>query len=348
MGVTQNWLLFLAAVAGVSYYYWNKNQTQSGGRPRGASVGQPKGTATASKSKAAPKPKAKAPKKTVKKTVQDVADKAANNDVVAPIVEAVKNTAAKVPQVPQVSGKDVADMLPSAGAAANVLRINPSEKAAGANKPQKQRSEAPQETKKQRQNRKKKEEEKQQREADEKERQVLLEQQRRTAREARGEPAKNGLQSTKPPAKSAWASDRPASEVLAPPQQNGQLLDTFDPDVASPAGPNGAGANGTAHNANGMTGDLTEEDQVRMAMEETSWETVPKGKKQKKTKPAEEASEEETGAASPQEAVPVKQAPVKQAPVKKTENKQPQSMSRYDVLSAPDVRHPMDSDWSVV
>jgi hypothetical protein len=305
------------------------------------------------KTKAASKgQKTKAPRKPVKKVVQEVGEKAesylsgasttgadADDDLSPAVSPALKaNTALKVP-----SGKDVSDMLESQGNAPSVLKINASDKPARSNKPQQQRSDVPQETKKQRQNRKKAEEAKHQREADEKARQALLEQQRRTARIARGEPAKNGLQPSKPPASNAWDSGRPASVAVAAATSTGPLLDTFDPEVSSNTSSAGVtyGVSGLGEGHDWMTG-LSEEEQLRLALEDSAWETVPKGKKQRKNKVVEEGGEDQNAKVTVQEA-----APANKTPVRPVENKAPPS--RYDVLEkAPDVRHPMDSDWGVV
>ncbi|KAF2271406.1 uncharacterized protein EI97DRAFT_446639 [Westerdykella ornata] len=339
-----SWAVFLALVGAGWWYYSQPNHR--GGRQRGRSLLRANNTTTgggdtkwaeaetASKS-AAKQAKAKAPRKPVKKAVQSATEKAETylsgasttgaeaDDDQSPVTSPTGG--AKAP-----SGKDVSDMLAPGPAAPAVLKINPSEKPAKPSKPQQQRTETPHETKKQRQNRRKNEEAKLQREADEKKRQVLLENQRRTAREARGEPAKNGVLSSKTPATNAWASGRPASTVTAP------LLDTFEPEANSTSASSEAGANGQDW-ANG----LSEEAQLKMALEDSAWETVPKGKKQRKPKAAEDSTSEK-GTVSP----PVEAVPVKRAPAPKVENKVPQS--RYDLLGAPDVAHPLDSDWGVV
>lgn len=368
MDKTTSWAIFLAIVA-VGYWYYRQNPANRG-RTRGRSINRTTNTApargdaqwieTESKTKPATKgQKAKAPRKPIKKSVQEVAEKAesylsgasttgadADDDLSPAVSPALKaNTALKAP-----SGKDVSDMLESAGNAPSVLKINPSEKPARSNKPQQQKSEAPQETKKQRQNRKKAEEAKQQREADEKARQALLEQQRRTARIARGEPAKNGLQPTKPPAENAWDSGRPASVAAAGAKSNGPLLDTFDPDASS----NTSSVGGVTPKSSNLgeshewAAGLSEEEQLRMALEDSAWETVPKGKKQRKNKAVEESGDDQNvkAAAVPQEAAPAAAA-AKKAPVQPTESKAPSS--RYGILEqAPDVGHPMDSEWGVV
>jgi len=352
-----SWAIFLAIV-GAGYVYYSQNSKPQPGRARGRSVnrtttitgkGDTKWLESETKKKPTPKPaKKKAPAKSVKKAAQDVAEKVeavasgasttgadADDDLSSlnsPSLGA--SIASKMP-----SGKDVSDMLEPKAAAANVMRILPSTQPAPANK-QQPKVEAPKETKKQRQNRKKAEEAKAAREEAEKERKILAEKQRRTAREARGEPAKNGLKSAAP-ATNAWASERPAAEVVSSGVPQGQLLDTFDSDAA-PATTNGGVKTPESQD---WTNGVSEEEQVRMAMEETAWETVPKGKKQRKGKAPDSAIE------TPETAAPVEAAPFKQvkapAAEKKAENQVPET--RFAPLqSVPDIRHPMDSDWGVI
>ena len=181
------------------------------------------------------------------------------------------------------SGVDVSDMLEAPQPGPQVLRVVPSSEPSRAQKPKTQKVQQPEETKKQRQNRRKAEEKKAAREADEQARRVLLEKQLRTAREAEGRPAKNGLGGySKPPATSAWAaSTSPASGAAAPPVETAPLLDTFDP----------ASTNGTRTSPSAAAGGAgweralpSEEEQLRMISESTDagWSTVPAGKKSKK------------------------------------------------------------------
>lgn len=351
-----SWTLVLA-ICGALYYYYSQNNAR--GRQRGRSLHRSAPAATAkepvqwsdseSKSKAAVKaPKPKTPRKSVKKAVQELGEKAeaylstasstagadADDDlspVASPSLGATASS--KAP-----SGRDVSDMLETQTAPA-VLKINASEKPARPSKPQQPRSETPTETKKQRQNRKKAEEAKAAREAAEQERKKLLEKQLRTAREARGEPARNGLQTAQPPKSSPWSSTpAPAQPV------SGQLLDTIDATSTT-----SSTTNGTAPTPDSATyANLpSEEEQMKLLMEETAWTTVPKGKKQRKNKAGGEAAEEGSDSGVPHEPAPAP-APVKPAPVKKAENVKP--ASRYEVLSEPttDATHPMDSDWPVV
>lgn len=102
---------------------------------------------------------------------------------------------------------------------------------------QKPRREEVVETKKQRQNRKKREE----RQAADAETQAaqkrLEEQQRRTARIARGEPAKNGVPIAPAPVDNPWSESnaRAEAQVVTSSNQN-QLLDTFDVESNSSSG----------------------------------------------------------------------------------------------------------------
>ncbi|KAK4993959.1 hypothetical protein LTR50_000175 [Elasticomyces elasticus] len=196
---------------------------------------------------------------------------------------------------PSLAAGDVSDMLEAPSAGPSVLRLtdplNPQK-----TKQQRQATTAQaQETKKQRQNRKKVEEKKAIREQEEKERRVLLEKQLHTAREARGEPARNGVVSAKPPATSAWAlntasrvmGSTPTNNVTAATAQAAPLLDTFE-DAESTASSNGNVANTTAATSPTINyeQDLPSvEEQLQMIHEENQangWNTVAKGRKQKK------------------------------------------------------------------
>lgn len=362
--ITSYALFSILAAAAVWYYYPRSQAGRS--RTRGRSLLRANNTTTGkgepiqwSDSESKKSTKAKAPRKSVKKAVQEAGQKAEvylsgastagadADDDLSPVASPTLNAVQKAP-----SGRDVSDMLEEKAAPASVLSIKASEKPVQQKKPQPQRQETPQETKKQRQNRRKAEEAKQQREEDEKERQKLLEKQRRTAREARGEPAKNGLQPAKAPSSNAWASGRPASAVTSAPAHNGQLLDTFDPDVVSTASSSEAGAtNGTAPTPDSMgnsrewASNLSEEEQIRILTEDTTWNEV-KGKKQRKNKPVEDVTDEGTDTGVRKEAAPVKPAPAVKAPAKQ-ENRQPSS--RFAVLdTTPEpVGHSLDSDWTV-
>lgn len=191
-------------------------------------------------------------------------------------------------QPSEVNAGDVSDMLEPVPSGPSSMRITPS------TKPQKEKvarqpKEEVVETKKQRQNRQKNEERKLQQAADEAARKVLEEKQRRTAREARGEPARNGMQSAQAPANNAWAA-KPVNGTPTPPAPtSAPLLDTFD--VESNSSSNGGQASTAATSTSGgrQSYDLdlpSEEDQMAQAMrqseDESGWTTVAQPKKQKK------------------------------------------------------------------
>lgn len=347
-----SWAIFLA-IAGAGYLYYNQNQRaitrgrSTATKPTTASVAdtaqwlndevKTKGAKAAKVTKA----KTKSARKSVQTTVQEVGKKVESyldnasstagadaDDDLSPVASPTYNT--KAP-----SGRDVSDMLGSQSAAPAVLSIKPGEKPARAQKSQAPKAEAPQESKKARQNKKKVEEAKAAREAEEKQRQALLEKQRRTAREARGEPAKNGLVGAKAPASSAWTTVGSAGAVKAPASApTGQLLDTFD--AASTASSSEAPTNGAAKTPDSLSNSgynnaLSEEEQVKMALENTSaWETVAKGKKQKKKTASVEgdSASEDRQAAQPVKPVNIDKF-VTPRP-KQVENKKPSS--RYQIL----------------
>lgn len=232
------------------------------------------------------------------------------------------------------SGNDVSDMLEPEAPPPATLKITDSGKPS---KPKREQKAAPpQETKKDRQNKKKAEEKKLQREADEKIRQQLAEKQRKTAREARGEPAKNGLASAPAPSSNAW---KESQHVATPaPAANGQLLDTF----ASENQKVQTVSNGT--NGNKSNGDKwwssdnvpSEEEQARILAEQddSNWNQVVTKKGKKKNKAADDSVLEESASDTP--------APAVQAPV--LEKKQPSySNGTYAALQT----HDEDEGWTV-
>ncbi|KAH9870289.1 hypothetical protein IAQ61_005762 [Plenodomus lingam] len=358
MQTWQSWAIFLA-IAGAAYWYYNQN-SHAGERGRSATRTPIGGALKDSvqwsdsdnkKPKAVQKQaKAKAPRKSVKSAVQEVGNKVeAALATASPTSDADDDSSrAASPVAPSnkmPSGKDASDMLDSQRAAPAVLNLKPADKPARSAKPQVKKTESTQETKKQRQNRKKVEEAKAAREEEEKERQALLEKQRRTAREARGEAAKNGLQQAKAPASNAWTTV-PSRGAVQPPASapTGQLLDTFE--AASTGSTSDAPTNGTAQSAASFNGLPSEEEQLRLAMEDSAWTTVPKGgKKVRKTVNEELMEESNNNIAAEQAAQPVKA--VRPTPALKPENQK--ASSRYQILSedfAPS--HPQDSDWPVV
>jgi len=346
-----SWALFLALV-GAGYFYYSQNQRAVS---RGRSTATRSTTASAADTaqwldaevkskakKAVNVTKAKAPRKSVKTAVQEVGNKVESyldtasstagadaDDDLSPVASPSFTT--KAP-----SGRDVSDMLGLQSATPSVLSIKPAEKPARATKAQAPKAEAAQESKKARQNRRKVEEAKAAREAEEKQRQALLEKQRRTAREARGEPARNGLQAAKAPTSNAWTTVGSAGAVQPPASAapTSQLLDTFD--AASTASSSEAPTNGTAPTPDSLSNSgynnnaLSEEEQVKLALEDTTaWETVPKGKKQKKKTAT--SVESDGDSATPQAAQPVKPVHIdKYVRPTLSENKKPSS--RYQIL----------------
>lgn len=233
---------------------------------------------------------------------------------------------------PSLAAGNVSDMLEPAAAGPSVLRLTGSNKPAKANQPR-QAPVQQEETKKQRQNRQKVEARRLEREAEEKERQTLLETQRRTAREARGEPAKNGIPS-QAPTSSAWAADIAKRVVQAPAVavtgESAPLLDTFDQSASN------------------------EEEQLRLAkqisQDDSGWATVPKGKKQQKKKApvigSEDSNTSDAGSVvnAPIEKpapLPKVTAPAPKAAVSSTNGYSSLYDSGYDAGS-----HPDDSQWA--
>lgn len=349
----QSWAAFLAILALIVVYYRSKNQ------PSGPNRGRPLQRATnaqsiewsdsekKSKTKAA---KAKPPRKSVKKAGQDVGNKAEADlsavssttgadadDDLSPVQS--PSLAAKIAdKVP--SGKDVSDMLDPKNAP-SVMRITESLKPGRPAKPQQKSSESQTKTKKQAQNEKKREAEKAARAAAEVERKKLEEKQRALARESRGEAPRNGVRSSQPPTSNAW--NRAAAPAANEPA-HGQLLDTIDNTSTASSATNGTAPTPDSTSYSNLP---SEEDQMREALAESAWTTVPKGKKKKITKASDELVGEGSDSGVPHEPVP---APVKPTPAPVAKKENAKAASRYEVLSAPitDASHPMDSDWPVV
>ena len=189
------------------------------------------------------------------------------------------------------SSTDVSDMLEPASKGPSILRITEPANSQPSRQPKAQKTAPEPETKKQRQNRQKNEEKKALREQAEKERRALQEKQLRTAREAEGRPAKNGLGPSQPPSANAWNKPASAGTHSTGPAANissVSLLDTFEDvptAVGNPSGING-GANDMSVDEKAWNNDLpSEEDQMRMITEmdsDNTWSTVAKGGKSKK------------------------------------------------------------------
>ena len=185
---------------------------------------------------------------------------------------------------------DVSDMLEAAPKGPSILRltepVQPPKAALSKSKPSKPPHEP--ETKKQRQNRRKNEEKKLIKQEIEKERRVLLERQLRTAREAEGRPAKNGLGQSHPPVKNPWASHEhiPAGPAPKDAEDDDTLLDTFDQPSIS-AAQNTDVTNSTHPEADRAWNHHlpSEEEQMRLLNlvdDGDGWNTVEKGTKGRK------------------------------------------------------------------
>ena len=214
----------------------------------------------------------------------------ADDDISIPVSPETSAT-----DVPNASGVDVSDMLEAPAKGPSILRLVEPVNPKPVKQPREKKAAAEQETKKQRQNRQKNEEKKALREQAEKERRVLLEKQLRTAREAEGRPAKNGLGTSNAPSKSVWqkpnSNERESSAPEPPRASNGPLLDTFDDDTPQ-SGPNSTAVNGDVNDqsTNHSAGEKhlpSEEEQLRLLEEmnsESHWNTVAKGGKGRKKK----------------------------------------------------------------
>lgn len=229
---------------------------------------------------------------------------------------------------PAMDGGDVSDMLEPKASGPTSLRLTAPLKAEKERK-QKQPKEQVVESKKARQNRKKVEERRLAREEEEKSRKALEEKQRRAAREARGEPARNGIPVTSAPVNNPWqernagidADARSTAPANAP--SNAPLLDTFDADSTS-SSVDGMKASTTATSE-------SEDQQMARAMkeseDESGWTTVAVPKKQQK-------KGQDSGAATPQEAPKPKSKPA--APVKPAFNTTVSKPSGYAALDVDD------------
>ncbi|KAF6217792.1 hypothetical protein HO133_006619 [Letharia lupina] len=198
-------------------------------------------------------------------------------------------------QATTTSSTDISDMLEPAPKGSSILRITEPANPQPVRQPKAQKGAPEPETKKQRQNRQKNEDKKAMRERAEKERRALLEKQLRTAREAEGRPAKNGLAPSQLPSTNAWNKPASAATDSSGPvskQSSVSLLDTFED--APTTAPNPRSTNGGANGvSNGVSVDgkvwnndlPSEEEQMRMITEmdsDNAWSTVAKGGKSKK------------------------------------------------------------------
>ena len=210
----------------------------------------------------------------------------ADDDLSLPVSPEIGATESTTP-----SGLDVSDMLEPPSKGPSVLRLTEPINQPPARQPKPQKASAEPETKKQRQNRKKNEEKKAMREQAEQERRVMLEKQLRTAREAEGRPAKNGMGTAKPPSTNAWNNPTSApTRSEAPPTtlKNGPLLDTLEDREATIESNtkkvNGSGDKTVVDGKTWNRGLPSEEEQIRLMNEldsDNAWSTVPSGKGKK-------------------------------------------------------------------
>jgi len=198
----------------------------------------------------------------------------------------------------------VSDMLEQPAPGPSVLRLTESTKPQRPSAPKQSKSTDVQESKKQRQRKAKREAEKAALDQAEKERRVLLEKQLRTAREARGEPAKNGVPVQAPPKSNAWANPTNGTDTVSAPVNEASrstvpLLDTFDK-ASKPVNGNEqisvAKRDPDSSLSDSKLSDLhwpSEEEQMRMLGEiegSSSWQMV-NGKKRRGSKKPESVKE---------------------------------------------------------
>lgn len=240
---------------------------------------------------------------------------------------------------PSLQAGDVSDMLEPAASGPSVLRLTSPTNPAPQRAPRPQKEFETAETKRQRQNKKKNEDRKALQQEQERDRQAKLEAQRRTAREARGEPAKNGLQSAKAPSSSAWDASKQTS--AAPAVQ--PLLDTFDR-AEKPAVGN-AQASVVPTTVNGAQNGMSEHDALQAATkaseDESGWATVGTKKSKK--------GHNRTGSDAPSE-TRANPAPEVVVPPKVVKQAQPQKPKVTNGFASLDTgidagSHPDDSEW---
>jgi len=250
---------------------------------------------------------------------------------------------------PTFASNNVADMLEPAQPGPSVLSIKPPANPAPAKKTHQPKPELAAETKKQRQNRLKNEEKRLLREESEKARRTLEEQQRRSAREARGEPAKNGIP-VAPPATNAWtapAAPKANGNAVAPPVEDSGLLDTFE--VVTRKSRNNAASRKTTTAAPAVQSPAvqsplpTEEEQEAWAQEDKPWSTVEnkKGKKKKTNAGATDSDGSGVDTAKPE---PKKVQPAPVAAAKPATNGT--LTNGHTPISHPFTPSVADSDWA--
>ncbi|MCJ1259245.1 hypothetical protein MMC24_007081 [Lignoscripta atroalba] len=252
----------------------------------------------------------------------------------------------------------VSDMLEGPTPGPSILRLTEPVQPQRVSQPRQQKSFQVQETKKQRQNRQKTEAKRLEREQSERERRVLLEKQLRTAREAEGRPARNGVTSPKPPTANPWAASngsftRISSVPAGANADAAPLLDTFEESTtAVTSGTNENKVNGasSAIREKAWGHDLpSEEEQMRILSEiegDGGWNTVEKAKKRKGKTNGNEIVNEIS-----KEDMPTAEKKSTNVFVKGTllGNDSSDENGYKDGKYVPfaDTGHPLDSDWAV-
>ncbi|MCJ1226045.1 hypothetical protein MMC12_002694 [Toensbergia leucococca] len=232
---------------------------------------------------------------------------------------------------------DVTDMLKKPAAGPSILRLTEPTGPQRVAQPKQQKATQVQETKKQRQNRQKNEEKKLAREQAEKERRILLEKQLRTAREAEGRPAKNGVVSSKQPTTKAWGKSAAEGPTALAEVKDAPLLDTFDENTPSATHTKSSVIKDMSAGGKVWDRDVpSEEEQMRMLneMENGGWNTVEKGRKTKKKAVKVDSSSVEVQGSESSDAG-------------SAQNQQKPPVHNPDFPYAL-TGHPNDSDWAVV
>ena len=257
---------------------------------------------------------------------------------------------------PSSSGQGgVADMLEAPAPGPSVLRLTDPVQPARTSSNKQMKPAQQEETKKQRQNRKRAEQRKIEQQEAEKQRRILLERQLRTAREAEGRPAKNGVPVQKAPT-SQWTKPPQTTPDSA---SSTSLLDTLESESSNLSA---AKTPTAAEKAGNKSVILSEEEQLRLLNEmDNDWQTVEKPKKKDRSSVngragtnTVTASSSSTGGDAEEKAAP---AAVKAPEPEKNleEGSKARSSSKVDgkgyrngiYVPYAETGHPEDSDWPV-
>ncbi|RFU30011.1 hypothetical protein B7463_g6313, partial [Scytalidium lignicola] len=245
---------------------------------------------------------------------------------------------------------DISDMLEAPAQGPAILRVTES---AGPARPKEKARAAfdPVETKKQRQNRKKAELNKQIREQEEKERKILMEKQRRTAREAEGRAAKDGsaFLASNPPSTSAWVA--PSGSTQRPKTAEVKqidLLDTYEPSTKQPASDVPLEATYSESELVGSDWQKSlpsEEEQMRIAVEDTNWNVVKGKERGRKKKGADQDTTDKPSPAGGQDSTKARPASERSGPGQKWTTTLVHVESNGEVVESE--KELQDSEWEV-